>query len=138
MNYLLDTHTFLWTIAKSKNLSGVASKAIKTPDNEIFVKLVVYNQKQRAEQKFKRNSVKDKKKWLLQSNRLLRKKIKTIKIRNLEREYDLDNNLDLGKSTSKLENENKMLTEKVMLLKDYEEFKQISKEHKPKGEAGKY
>ena len=40
MNYLLDTHTFLWTIAKSKNLSGVASKAIKTPDNEIFVSAV--------------------------------------------------------------------------------------------------
>lgn len=30
-------------------------------DNEIFVKLVVYNQNQRAEQKFKRTSVKDKK-----------------------------------------------------------------------------
>jgi PIN domain nuclease of toxin-antitoxin system len=40
MNYLLDTHTFLWTIAKSKNLSVVASKAIKTQDNEIFVSAV--------------------------------------------------------------------------------------------------
>jgi PIN domain nuclease of toxin-antitoxin system len=40
MNYLLDTHTFLWTIAKSKNLSIVASKAIRTPDNEIFVSAV--------------------------------------------------------------------------------------------------
>jgi len=107
-------------------------------DNEIFMKLVVNNKSQRAEQKFKRASVKDKKRWLLQSNRLLRKKIMTIKIRNLEREYDLDNNLDLGKSTSKLGNENKMLTKKVMLFKDCEEFKQISKEYKPKREAGKY
>ena len=40
MNYLLDTHTFLWTIAKSKNLSAVASKTIKNPDNEIFVSSV--------------------------------------------------------------------------------------------------
>jgi hypothetical protein len=101
------------------------------------VKLVAYNKTQRVEQKFKRNPVKDKKKWLLQSNRLLRKKIITIKIRNLEREYDLDNKLDLEKSTSKLEKENRILTEKVALIKDCEEFKVIFKEYEPKREAMK-
>jgi len=40
MNCLLDTHTFLWTIASSEKLSVVADKAIKTPDNEIFVSAV--------------------------------------------------------------------------------------------------
>jgi PIN domain nuclease of toxin-antitoxin system len=42
MNYLLDTHTFLWTIANSKNISVLASKAIKSPDNEIFVSAVSF------------------------------------------------------------------------------------------------
>ena len=41
MNYLLDTHTFLWSLAKSKNLSVVAGKAIKNPGNEIYVSAVV-------------------------------------------------------------------------------------------------
>jgi PIN domain nuclease of toxin-antitoxin system len=40
MNYLLDTCTFLWTIAKSKNLSEIANKAVKNPNNEIFISAV--------------------------------------------------------------------------------------------------
>jgi hypothetical protein len=120
---------------KDEYIKSLHEKGCK--DNEIIVKLVAYNKTQRVEQKFKRNPVKDKKKWLLQSNRLLRKKIITIKIRNLEREYDLDNKLDLEKSTSKLEKENRILTEKVALIKDCEEFKVIFKEYEPKREAMK-
>ena len=40
MNYLLDTHVFLWTLAKTENLSKRALEAIKNPDNEIFVSAV--------------------------------------------------------------------------------------------------
>jgi PIN domain nuclease of toxin-antitoxin system len=40
MKYLLDTHTLLWTIGKSKNLSSNANKAIKNHENEIFVSAV--------------------------------------------------------------------------------------------------
>jgi len=35
MNYLLDTHTFLWTISSTGNLSKKAQEVIKNPKNEI-------------------------------------------------------------------------------------------------------
>lgn len=40
MKYLLDTHAFLWTLAKTGNLSKRALSVIKNPDNEIFVSAV--------------------------------------------------------------------------------------------------
>ncbi|HOJ99785.1 MAG TPA: type II toxin-antitoxin system VapC family toxin [Termitinemataceae bacterium] len=42
MNYLLDTHTFLWTISDTKNLSAKAKEIIKSPKNEIFVSAVSF------------------------------------------------------------------------------------------------
>ena len=40
MNYLLDTHAFLWTLAKTGNLSKRALSVIKNLDNAIFVSAV--------------------------------------------------------------------------------------------------
>jgi PIN domain nuclease of toxin-antitoxin system len=40
MRYLLDTHTLLWTIGKSENLSRDANKAIKSQSNDIYVSAV--------------------------------------------------------------------------------------------------
>lgn len=37
MKYILDTHTFLWSIANTKELSREAIKAIKNPENEIYI-----------------------------------------------------------------------------------------------------
>ena len=37
INYLLDTHTFLWTVRGSKNLSDTAVKTIENPNVKIFV-----------------------------------------------------------------------------------------------------
>jgi PIN domain nuclease of toxin-antitoxin system len=42
MNYLLDTHTFLWTITQSKSLPSKAISAIKNPNNDIFVSAVTF------------------------------------------------------------------------------------------------
>jgi PIN domain nuclease of toxin-antitoxin system len=42
MKYLLDTHTFLWTITQSKALPEKVIRAIKNPDNEIFVSAVTF------------------------------------------------------------------------------------------------
>ncbi len=42
MKYLLDTHTFLWTLTQSKSLPEKALEAIKNPDNEIFVSAVTF------------------------------------------------------------------------------------------------
>ena len=42
MNYLLDTHTFLWTISNTANLSAKAAEIIKNPKNEIFVSAVSF------------------------------------------------------------------------------------------------
>jgi len=42
MRYLLDTHTFLWTVAGSKRLSLRARKEIEDPDNEILVSSVSF------------------------------------------------------------------------------------------------
>ena len=40
MNYLLDTHTFLWTVSNTENLSKKALEIIKNPKNEIYVSAV--------------------------------------------------------------------------------------------------
>jgi len=40
MNYLLDTHTFLWTISNVENISKKAIEVIKNPKNEIFISAV--------------------------------------------------------------------------------------------------
>ena len=40
MNYLLDTHTFLWTVSNSEKLSQKAIEVIRNPKNEIFVSSV--------------------------------------------------------------------------------------------------
>ena len=37
MNYLLDTHTFIWWLNNSPELSTTAKKIISSPDNSIFV-----------------------------------------------------------------------------------------------------
>lgn len=37
MNYLLDTHTFLWWLSDSDQLSGQARKIISDSDNRIFM-----------------------------------------------------------------------------------------------------
>jgi len=37
ISYLLDTHTFLWTVRGSKNLSDIAIKIIEDPSVTIFV-----------------------------------------------------------------------------------------------------
>jgi PIN domain nuclease of toxin-antitoxin system len=42
MNYLLDTHTFLWTISNTENLSDKAVDIIKNPKNEIFVSAISF------------------------------------------------------------------------------------------------
>ena len=40
ISYLLDTHTFLWTVRGSKNLSETAVKTIEDPNVKIFVSAV--------------------------------------------------------------------------------------------------
>jgi PIN domain nuclease of toxin-antitoxin system len=40
MKYLLDTHTFIWTVAESKRLSERAKKEIRDPENEVFISAV--------------------------------------------------------------------------------------------------
>lgn len=42
MNYLLDTHVFLWAIFDHGQLSKAASSIILDPDNEILVSLVTF------------------------------------------------------------------------------------------------
>ncbi|NLJ08724.1 MAG: type II toxin-antitoxin system VapC family toxin [Treponema sp.] len=42
MNYLLDTHTFLWTISNTVDLSSKAIEIIKDPKHEIFVSAVSF------------------------------------------------------------------------------------------------
>jgi len=37
IGYLLDTHTFLWTVRGSKNLSDTAVEIIADQNNKIFV-----------------------------------------------------------------------------------------------------
>lgn len=40
MRLLLDTHAIIWHIEQNPSLSAKASRAIKNPDNEIFVSAV--------------------------------------------------------------------------------------------------
>ena len=40
MKYLLDTHTFIWTVAESMRLSERAKRAIQDPKNEVFISSV--------------------------------------------------------------------------------------------------
>src|SRR3970040_445508 len=42
MNYLLDTHTFLWAIADSGKLPKPAREIIVSPENEIYVSAVTF------------------------------------------------------------------------------------------------
>jgi PIN domain nuclease of toxin-antitoxin system len=42
MNYLLDTHTFLWAIFDSKKLSKNAKELILNPGNSIYVSLITF------------------------------------------------------------------------------------------------
>jgi len=42
MNYLLDTHVFLWTVFDHRQLSKNASSVILDSDNEILVSLVTF------------------------------------------------------------------------------------------------
>jgi PIN domain nuclease of toxin-antitoxin system len=42
MNYLLDTHTFLWTVASSDKLPKNVQKTITNSNNEIFVSAVSF------------------------------------------------------------------------------------------------
>ena len=40
LKLLLDTHTLLWTIGKTKELSDIVYKAIKNTDNDVFASAV--------------------------------------------------------------------------------------------------
>jgi len=42
MNYLLDTHAFLWTLFDDEQLSKLAAATIKNPENDIYVSVVTY------------------------------------------------------------------------------------------------
>lgn len=42
MKYLLDTHTFLWTITQSQALPKKVIQAVKNPNNEIFISAVTF------------------------------------------------------------------------------------------------
>lgn len=42
MNYLLDTHTFLWALFSSDRLSNRSRKIIEDPANEILVSIITF------------------------------------------------------------------------------------------------
>lgn len=42
MKYVLDSHTFLWTLFDDERLSKNAAAAIKNPENDIYVSVVTY------------------------------------------------------------------------------------------------
>ena len=42
MNYLLDTHSFRWTLFEDGRLSQKARNTIKNPENEIYVSVITY------------------------------------------------------------------------------------------------
>ena len=42
MNYLLDTHAFLWTVFESRKLSNRAKELILNPENSIYVSLITF------------------------------------------------------------------------------------------------
>jgi PIN domain nuclease of toxin-antitoxin system len=42
MNYLLDTHTFIWTISEKGKLSAIVKQTIENPSNNIFVSAITF------------------------------------------------------------------------------------------------
>ena len=42
MNYLLNTHTFLWTLTEKRKLSSLAFKIIENTDNTILVSAISF------------------------------------------------------------------------------------------------
>ncbi len=42
MNYLLDTHAFLWAIFESGRLSNNAKEVLLNPENSIYVSLITF------------------------------------------------------------------------------------------------
>jgi len=42
MKYLLDTHTFLWSLFSPENLSKDSLNLIEIPENEIFVSIITF------------------------------------------------------------------------------------------------
>ena len=42
MNYLLDTHSFLWSVFSSRKLSRKARHAIVDPDNDICISTITF------------------------------------------------------------------------------------------------
>ena len=42
MNYLLDTHVFLWAVFEPEKLSKKARQAIEDPDNTVYVSAATY------------------------------------------------------------------------------------------------
>ena len=42
MNYLLDTHTFIWSITDDDKLSDTVKQVIENPHNSIFVSSISY------------------------------------------------------------------------------------------------
>lgn len=42
MNYMLDTHAFLWALFDSEQLSETALSIIMDPDNSVFISLVSF------------------------------------------------------------------------------------------------
>jgi PIN domain nuclease of toxin-antitoxin system len=42
MNYLLDTHTFLWSLGQSNSLPERVLKELKNPKNEVYVSAVTF------------------------------------------------------------------------------------------------
>ena len=42
MNYLLNTHTFLWTLTEKRKLSSLALKIIENTDNTILVSAISF------------------------------------------------------------------------------------------------
>jgi PIN domain nuclease of toxin-antitoxin system len=42
MNYLLDTHAFIWTLLQKERLSDYVQEVIEDPDNEIIVSAISF------------------------------------------------------------------------------------------------
>jgi len=45
MKYLLDTHTFLWTVSGSDNIPESTKASIRNPDNDVYVSFVPHGLK---------------------------------------------------------------------------------------------
>lgn len=42
MRYLLDTHSFLWTLFDDARLSPKVRAALKNPENEVYASVITY------------------------------------------------------------------------------------------------